>query len=238
MLALALALRLVVAAPEESADEEAARRFAELIDEAANRGELESALRLIDEAERLYPHHRWHFFRASVLSETGDCDKAIVEYDAYLAEETLLANVESAQAGRDACAERIAQEAEPASPPEPSPTPENVEPQPVDAPPTEPKPWARDPAAIALVTTGLVGVGVGAALLIQGTRQRDAAENAGALAEFETEFRSARRIHTAGIVTTAVAAVLVVGGVIRFAVVGARARNRRVSAYVPFVVAF
>jgi hypothetical protein len=239
MLAAILALQLSAAGPSESDDEEAARTFAELIDGAANRGEFESALRLIDEAERLYPHHRWRFFRAAILSETGDCERAIPEYEAYLAEETLPANVQSAEAGLQACREETAEpEPEAAEPDDdvPPPTPTVV-----DEPPSAPEkrtPWARDPAAIALVTTGVVVVAVGAVLLIQGDRRRDAAEGSAMLSEFESELDRAQSIHAAGIAVTAAGAALAVGGAIRFAVVGTRARSRRVSSLYPLVVAF
>jgi hypothetical protein len=241
MLAVLLTLRLATVGPDEADDLEGSRRFGELIDEAANRGEFASALRLIDEAETLYPHHRWHFFRAAILSETGDCEAAIPEYEAYLAEETLPANVASAEAGLGACEKQTVQAEPVASEPPP---PSMAAPAPAD-PPTKPGPeprgagaWARDPTAIVLVTSGLVGVGVGAGLFIQGIRKRDEAESADDLGGFDSAFARAQRFHTAGIVTLALGGALVVGAAIRFGVVASRARRRRVVGLVPLRVRF
>ena len=226
MLAALLALRLLAVEPDETSDEAEARRFAELIDAAANRGELDSALRLVDEAQRLYPHHRWHFFRGALLTEKGDCTAAIAEYDAYLAAETDPDNVASAQKGREACEDKVA-------PPEPDPKPDPPPPEatprpeepPVDTPP-KPEPWKRNPAAITLLATGLVSVGIGAGLYFEATRRRDAAENAGALQTFDTELTKANRFATAGITTMSIGGALIIAGAIVFTVVATKHRKR------------
>ncbi|MEM6994487.1 MAG: hypothetical protein AAF721_28485 [Myxococcota bacterium] len=209
--------------PGPDADEQGSRRFGELIDEAANRGELEAALRLTDEAQRLYPHHRWHFWRASLLGELDDCEAAIPEYEAYLAEETDPANRQSAEAALDACRADV-------TPPEPVPPPDPTPQEAVDSPlappempaPSPARPWHRDPVGVSLVSVGLVGVGASAVLLIQARRGRDRAETAGDLQGFDDRFRRARGLNVGGYATLGVGAALIVGGVLSFVVAARR----------------
>jgi hypothetical protein len=78
-----------------------------------------------------------------------------------------------------------------------------------------------------LVATGVVGLGVGLGLYVQGRADERGAARAEDLQAFDDHALRAIRLNQAAIATLAVASGLAVAGVIRYAVLGRRDRRRR-----------
>jgi hypothetical protein len=98
-------------------------------------------------------------------------------------------------------------------------------PEPAPPRPKQP-PWYADPAGVTLTVVGVVGIGVGAGLYTQARADARAAGEATTLGAYETRATRAERFSRAGIATMSVAGALVVAAIIRYAVVGARARKQ------------
>ena len=85
--------------------------------------------------------------------------------------------------------------------------------------------WYADPAGGVLVGTGALGIAIGAALIPIANRQARSARDEFLHQEFDDRYRSARRARAAGISVLAVGGALVLGGIIRYAIVASRDRR-------------
>jgi len=160
------------------------------------------------------------------------CAPAVKLYRKYLETNPPEASAEAARQGILECADKLAaDEAPPApsdTPAEPATEPTTPDEDPVDEPkqPRQKK-WSRDPLAISLTTVGIALVGAGVGVLAAGiVQKKKAMENYG---EFDKRQGPARNMQIAGAVVLGVGAAVLVGGIVRFAVLGARAKKQRTS---------
>jgi tetratricopeptide (TPR) repeat protein len=94
--------------------------------------------------------------------------------------------------------------------------------------------WIRDPLGTSLVAFGVVGTGVGSGLLIASAIQsqrldRDQDEMNVNYGEFDDRVEGIRNLRIAGGVVVGVGAAVLIGGIVRWAVVGARAKKSRAT---------
>lgn len=162
------------------------------------------------------------FGRAQALRRAGDCGGAIEVFEAFIVAGPPPADIEAAQGVIAEC-RAILDKGE--DPPPPVPVDEPV------APPPRPRPrWHRDTTGGALLGSGLVLATVGGALL--GTAfARDGARTETEQA-YEGRARNVRVLATTGIALLAGGGALVVGAVIRYALVAKRRPREGVAARV------
>lgn len=212
ILALALCLAL---APDRDPDVVAG--------EAAYReGRWDDASVAFDAAWRRSGNPTFLYTRAQVERKAGRCEVAIELYEQFL---TTSPPAEAERAAQQYLAECRASVPAPdpiASPPDPVP-PTTDEPPPPVAKPT--KKWNRDPLAPVLVATGGAAMIGGAVLLGISSSRFDGARDEPDDAEYADRIAGARRLEIAGAVVLPVGTALLVGGIIRWALL-ARAERR------------
>jgi hypothetical protein len=235
--ALALALGIAPRAPARAAPTaDEAEYVRDVVGRAAahvERGRFEPALAVLDEAERTRPLPVFVYVRATIEERRGDCARAVSLYRRFLELDVADEDAEDARRGMTRCGEGPAppvDEAMPADPRDVDPTPAPAASSSPDTPPaTPPRPWWTDPLGGALVATGVVGVGTGAALLGQSRADVRAASDATSLQRFDDRSRRALVLDRAGIVTIAIGSALLLGGAVRWAVVGTRFRRHAIA---------
>ncbi|HEY2901252.1 MAG TPA: hypothetical protein VGL59_11795 [Polyangia bacterium] len=104
------------------------------------------------------PRREFLFAEAQAQRLAGDCQHAVPLYQRFLATDPSAVQVNAAQVGLARCAQQMA-----AAPPAPPPPPPVVPALPPSPPPA---PWYRDSVGGALLAGGVIGLGVGAGLLI------------------------------------------------------------------------
>lgn len=187
-------------------------------------------------AEHPRPELLWA--QAQALRFGGRCEAALPLYERFLASDATAEEIADAQTNIAACRERVG-EADDAAPievaPPPAPPPQPV----VDASPPAPAPVdrdrvarvqrrpGRDPWGHGLLWSGVGVAGIGAGLLAAGHAQRSDAAGASTELEYQQRFAGAPAKGRAGIAVLVTGAALVTAGIVRFAVVGARARGSR-----------
>jgi hypothetical protein len=179
--------------------------------------------------------------QAQALRFGGRCREALPLYERFLASGPTAEETADANTNIDACRELVGEEV-PVVPVEPTPPPEAVaEPSasPAPAPPPAPtvKPArravaarvqrrpSRDPWGHGLLWSGVGVAGIGAGLLAAGHAQRVDAASASTELEYQQRFAGAPALGQAGIAVLVTGAALITAGVVRFAVIGARARR-------------
>lgn len=175
--------------------------------------------------------YRW----AQAERRAGNCPVAVQLYRRYLRHELPAENVEAAQKNLARCGH-----AEPVDPPPATVLDASSGPQPRGEVEYDRRPpWWQDPAGVSLVAIGTAGLAAGGVIggVAQAHRQRAAdATVEERYADHEQRFESLR---TAAVVTAAVGAALVVGGVIRWAVVARRSRRPgQATAFRPLQIRF
>lgn len=171
----------------------------------------------------------------------GDCKEAVRLYNKFLDAGPPDSAVSAAKDGIVACAEALAAQEEEEQVAKDDevflPVDESAQASDdqVEEPSIEPEPdpeprgdgnkgaWYRDPAGGTLVALGVAGVGVGTGLLVSAQVQ----ENAGAdnYGDFDDRVGRIRNFRIAGGVTLGVGGALLIGGVVRWALLGTRGRN-------------
>lgn len=175
------------------------------------------------EAYATEPNPRYLYAQAQSERLAGNCPLALQLYDEFLALGPPDKAAEDARANRARCTT-----AAPPPPPTPGPTteaPGDTDParQPDDdTPPPPTRPWYRDPWGGALAGSGLFVGGIGLGLIINAVNLDEDAAGAPNEGAYETTREDARLRHRVGIGTTAAGAALLVGGVIRWTIVGVR----------------
>ncbi len=162
------------------------------------------------------------FAKATALRRGGDCRSAIEELERFIETGPPEPDVAAAREVIDVCTEILADgEPEPVPPPiimqpEPEPEPEPVE----DVPP--PRSWTRDvPGGVLLGTGVAVAVG-GVVVLGLGASRRQSREESEA--GFERREQSVRTMSAVGGSLVAAGAALLIGSIVRYAVVARRNR--------------
>jgi len=221
VIALALVV-LLCAAPSNEAAERAERHFAA--------GEYEAAIEALEQAYAIEPDRAFVFAMGSAWQALGECEKAIEQYERFLA---TLPSAEQAASAR----ERIAL-CRPRKPPPPVVVapPASAEPVDGDVPPSRPperkadvgRPWHRDPVGGVLLGLGLAVAVAGTGLEIAGATRRQGADDANDEQAFRRQLRQSNVMQGVGIGLIASGSALVVGAVIRYALVrrGRVARSR------------
>lgn len=189
-------------------------------------GRYEQALAVLDRAERERPLPVFVYVRATIEERRGDCERATALYRRFLELDVPAKDADDARRGIARCrGEPVEEPARPITSSQSDPEP--VDPTsagPSDVPP--PRPWWTDPWGGALVGVGVLGVGVGAGLLGQSRVDARAADDAASLQTFDDRSRRAIALDRAGIATLAVGSALLLGGMVRYALVGIRPRRR------------
>ena len=193
-------------------------------------GRYDEALAVLDQAERERPLPVFVYVRATIEERRGDCERAIALYQRFLEHDVAEEDAEDARRGVARCRGEPGVVSEPDASPAGSGSPEPAvgepasEPASHDAPP--PRPWYADPTGDALAFTGVVGLAVGFGMFAQSRVDAHAAADAGSLQTFDDRSRRAVTLDRAGLATIAVGSALVLGGVIRWVLVGTRERRR------------
>ena len=167
------------------------------------------------------------FAKATALRRGGDCRSAIEELERFIATEPPESDVAAAQEVIDVCTEILA-DGEPEPPPPPILPEPYVEPEPVDEPVgPAPKPWTRDvPGGVLLGSGVVVAIGGAVVLGIGAARTQDREESE---AGFERREQSVRTLSAVGGSMVAAGAALLIGSIVRYAVV-ARRSDRNATA--------
>jgi tetratricopeptide (TPR) repeat protein len=237
---LALALSLASPPPALASPADEAEYVRDVVGRAAahvEAGRYEQALAELDRAERDRPLPVFVYVRATIEERRGDCERAVALYLRFLELDIPAKDADDARRG----VERCQGDPEPTPPqPQEDPTPPDppadppadvapAEPQP-DPPP--PRPWHTDPLGGVLLASGIAGLGVGLGLYGQSRTDERAAANATTLQAFDDRSRRAVALNQAGIATITIGSALMLGSVLRYALVGTRPR-RRPTAFTP-----
>ena len=216
-----------------------ARRAIERAKVHVSAGEYDLASAALAEAYALDPRPALLYARAQAERFGGRCTNAVELYRAFLAEEPPPEDRALAERYVEECEAQL--EATSSSDPEPdegslaeaSASMNEDAPAIEDTPELavrERKPWYADVPGGVLVGSGVVGLAVG--LGLQGraiTLDRFAQRDASHQDEFVERMQQVVTLNRAGLATIGVGSALVLAGVIRYAIVGARARQARTS---------
>jgi hypothetical protein len=208
-----LALLLVAAAP---APDDPGRRA----EAAFTAGDYEAAAKAAGEAHVATGDPKYLYAQAQAERFGGRCDLAVEHYRSFI---TLVPSSDATLAAQDNIAEC---EALLAAAPAPAPVeplgPAEPEPAalPVDAP--RPRHWARDPVGGVLVGAGVVVLGVGGGLYGQAKADERAAMRATDVVAYGERIDRAYTLSRAGLPVMIIGGALVVGGVVRWAVLARR----------------
>jgi tetratricopeptide (TPR) repeat protein len=158
------------------------------------------------------------------------CSAAVKLYRKYLETNPPEMSAEAARQGILECADKLAAEDTPPPATDPATDPANPDPAPIDdVPPTDDKPrekkWSRDPLAASLTAVGIAAVGAGIGVLVAGIVEKK--KGSDTYGEFDDRQARARNMQIAGGVVLGVGAALLVGGIVRFAILGSRAKKQK-----------
>lgn len=169
------------------------------------------------------------FGRAQALRRAGSCAAAVDVFEEFIATSPPAPDADAAQKVIDEC-RAILDVHEPVPPPEP------IADQPLPPPPPPPKRWHRDVTGGVLLGTGLAVAVVGAALY--GTSFAQADDRGGTEQQYDDRRRRVRTLSASGAALMIGGGALVIGSIIRYAVVAKRGRSSRVAWQGPLVVRF
>lgn len=196
-------------AQADMSDDAFVREVASRVAAAMHDEKYAVALSEIERAEATRPLPDFVFMRAKVEETRGNCVAAVSLYDRFLETEPGREDAEVARAGRARCGGKDDEEDVPTR-------------SSGDA--GAPKPWYTDPAGGALVIGGTVAAGVGLGLFVQARADVRAAEGADNLEQHERFGDRSRKLGIAAATVLATGGALVLGGVIRYVIVGRRSR--------------
>jgi hypothetical protein len=164
------------------------------------------------------------FGRAAALKRSGDCLSALSAFEAFIAAGPPAPDVEEAERQIDDCQAIVEATAKAAmqrsNAAEPAPTATAAEPAPSDRAPDT---WYRDPIGGTLVGTG-AAILVGGAGLYGASFGVAARERPDMQSEHESRRRQVRSLAATGIPLMAAGAAILVGGIVRWAVLARRQR--------------
>jgi hypothetical protein len=219
MLALALAVAVGRIGPADATTssgrpaplpEDPAERAGELFE----RGRFADAAAAFSEAYAKTGDPALLFGRAQALRRAGNCKAAIDVFEQFIAAGPPEPDVKEAEAVIEDCRAILGEEAEPEPPPPIVPV-VDAEPEPLSR--DRPK-WWRDPAGGVLLGTGL-GVSVIGATLYGVSFSRAGDQRGETETEFEARRDSVRNLSAAGISLLAVGGAILVGAIVRYALV-------------------
>ena len=145
------------------------------------------------------------------------CDKAIELYEKLLTFTLPDENRAAVEQKREECRQIIAAPAPKPVEAAPAPPPAPVEvapaPMPVSAAPEAQRSWYKDPLSLGLVGAGIVGLGVGAGLLVSANSLDNSAKGARDYGTFHDDSQKAKSRGNLGLAIGGAGAVLTIGGV-------------------------
>jgi hypothetical protein len=195
--------------------------------EAWDAGRWDEAARAFGAAYADDPRPEYLFAQARARRLGGDCKGALPLFERFVDLGPPPSAIEDAQTNIRECEAELAA----AEPPPAASAPPPVVSTPADVAPVAPrKPVAKDALGHALLWPGVAVLGAGAAMLGVAHAQGDDANEAADEQAYRDRLGVAPELSQAGIALTAVGSALVVAGLVRFAVLGARARNRSAHA--------
>ncbi len=201
--------------------------------EAWERGDFATAAEALDTAYAIEPQPDLLYSRAQARRMMGRCRDALVLFEAYLSTNPSAPDkVRDTTVNIDRCRAELEEATDPptvdenADPPAPKPTTTRGPPSP-DETQSPSRRWYRDPLGGALVGVGTAGLLTGALLWRSTVRADDRSARAGTYGEFRRSHVLAERLDLAATVVTVSSSALLVGGVIRWAVLAARQRRIR-----------
>lgn len=234
MIALVFSLALL-ACSEPDAD--AWREHPEFVrgSEAFEAKRWDEAARAFEAAYAEHPRSELLWAHAQALRLGGRCEEALPLYERFLDGDPTEEEVAEARMNIEACRELVGEPAvvEPVEPSPPPPQPSPPPPQPtVHATDrgvvSDVRPRAsRDAWGHGLLWSGVGVAGIGAGLLGAGHARREQAGGASTELGYEQTFAGAPELGQAGIAVLVTGAALIAAGIVRFAVVGARARRSK-----------
>ncbi len=235
IVALAIACSSAHAAPK---DAEAKRLFDRGV-AAYTKGDLAGAAAALSESYAREGDPETLFAWAQAERKQGHCESAVELYNTLLAFELPAANKKVVEQQLGECKQLVAakqkdkEPAKPAEPPKPGPAPApepahdashdtpvatTAEAAPAPAPPAaEGRAWWRDPVGDGLVASGVVGLGIGTALLLSARSADQAAHAAKSYAGYKTNEDTAHDRGMYGVIGLVAGGALAAGGVWWFA---------------------
>jgi tetratricopeptide (TPR) repeat protein len=227
---LALAAVLLAAAPADEATV--------LVEQARTHWEREEFVEAADAFERAHaldPKPDYLFARAQALRFGGRCEDAIAVYLHFIEtgppeDEVVEAKLRMAECQQTIADDATAADAEQPADPAPAVPPPTPPPAPVDdriAPERRPR---SDPAGGALVGTGAVLVAVGVGLVAGASQVAAGSDDAATERDYGDSFTRANQLSAVGISLAAVGGALLIGGIIRYAVLAKKRRRARTAA--------
>jgi hypothetical protein len=166
------------------------------------------------------------YARAQAERRAGRCKLAIVLYEQFVATGVGPEGSAAAKQYIEECRALLPADPPPATDPVAEPVVGPMPPPPV----APPRPWHRDPLAASLVGAGGAAAVAGAVLVALAYRGARRADDASDDERFASGYRSASRLELGGAVALSIGTALVIGGVVRWAVLRSRARERSATA--------
>ena len=215
-----LALAVVLAAPQEGAAEFVARG-----QKHYNAGDFAEAAAAFAEAHARDPRPDYLYRWAQAERRAGNCPAAAQLYRRYLDNDLPRENIEAAEKNLARCGyaetappPTALDESDAGAPPVPTPPRDTGEP---------PRAWWADPLGASLVAAGSVGVVVGVGLGIGSARHTRLARDASVEEDYIRHADHSKSLRAAAIVTATVGTALLIGGIVRWAVVARGGAPRR-----------
>ena len=228
-------------------DPEASRLLSEA-QAAYEAQDFAKAADLLEQAYMIEPNEQLLYPWAQAERESGDCETAIDLYKRVLESnppETLAAN---AQGNIDRCQEQLDEADmvieddaddepvddlvdEPDTPPEPDPEPAPIKPREDEGKDTT-KAWYKDPVGGVLVGIGVAGVVTGGALMGVASSRAKSVGDADTNQDYVDAKDSAKTLNTGGVVALSVGGALLVGGIIRYAIVAKKNKAQTARLFV------
>jgi tetratricopeptide (TPR) repeat protein len=228
---IGVALAVVLAAPQDGS----AQPFVAEGQAHYDAGNFAEAAAAFAEAHARDPSPDYLYRWAQAERRAGNCPAAVQLYRRYLDNELPPENVEAAEKNLARCGYA---EAPPASTPlDESDANASAVPPPVDVE-DRPRVWWADPLGTTLVAVGGAAVIAGVGLGIGSGRQTRLAREATVEEDYILHADRSESLRIAAIVTAAVGGALLVGGVVRWALLARGARTRRTTRPVSFVLRF
>lgn len=220
------------AAPKKVLNNPSALRHFEKAQDRFNQEDYEGAIPELKAAYAIEPNPMLLYAWAQAERLSGDCRKAIELYEKFLTFDPDQQQRQLAEANIVDCEAELGDEPDTTvPPPPPDQDPDTIEP---DQPPPPPqgrldrdKPWHRDWVAGTLLGVGAASVVAGGVLMGVGKSEVDASANAPSEGDYFDQSDAGQQKFTAGTVVLSVGGALLVGGIVRLAILGTRARNNR-----------
>jgi hypothetical protein len=199
---------------------------------AFNEERFEEAARLLEKAYLIEPKAELLYPWAQAERMQGNCKMAIDLYQRFLDAGVKGQFAEAAKQNIERCREEVEAAEEPVEeePVEEEPAVDEERPEPKRVPDQEPRDakarkWYADPAGGVLFAVGIVGVGVGGGLLGAAMSTADKAPDAGGNADYEAQRDRATTLRNAGAAVLAIGGALLIGAVVRYAVVARKGKK-------------